>query len=862
MKRKLWKKATILTILCFLLINTNYMIIKSEPESYEYSIVLDNISYEFIPLTVEDNAYTKILVENQGFTQNIGQAQLPIFRYYVQLPFGNNPEITINKESWTSTSLSEKQLPELVIPTQPSQMKDEPEKEFCYNDSFYRSESFQPNDWITISDIGFIRGRRCALVEIIPVQYKPDTGELHLLESCQLEITVDNVDFVKTNAELERYDTLGFSQLSKIILLNTNDFSLQTRNDDNEGYLIITPDEYYPQLVPFIQWKQDQGFTVTSINTSSIPNANTTTGISIVIQDAYDNWTNPPVYVLLIGDVSEIPTFVGTTGYPGPADAVDLYYVTVNGTDYFPDMFIGRFSVSDAAELNAIINKTIYYEKGQFSNESWVKNASFLAGNDHHTVTEGTHNFVINMYLDSHGFLSDKLYEDTYGATSDDVRDAINDGRGLVVFSGHGNTYYWGDGPAFYQTDVENLLNLNHYPVIFSHACDTGQFNYGECFAETWIRQDQKGAVAFIAASESTLWPEDDILERRIFEGWWNESIDNLKGVLDYGLYELYQYYGGTGNSKYYFESYNLLGDPSLQIWRDKPSTYNNPPIIHNVTIDPLIQEPNGYVNISCIISDEKLPVNVTVQLQYPNSTIDYISMQKIGNDTNPELVSYYYNASYTEFGTYDVSILATDVKGLINVSESFSFLIASIEPVTSLIHGWNFISSPINGSFSKYDFNVLYNDTYQDWNESCQQLIISPTVFSWNRETQSYGFASDLQSGYGYWLYAHFNCSLYILVQQKMNATPTFHNPLHSYWNTIGIINDSIIPKQSLMVNWNSTTYGWTDAVNESLLSAYVFGWNRNSNSYEFSNDFYPGFSYWLYAYEPITLSQQLSLR
>ena len=859
MKKKLWNKVIVITILSFLLINTNHTILKSEPESYQYSIVLDDISYEFNPLTIEDNSYTEILVEDQGLTQNIGQAQLPVFRYYLQLPLGSNPEVAINQQTWTSTSLADEQLPDLVLPTQYSQIKNEPQKDFCFNVSYYSSDSFHPAHWMTISEIGFIRGRRCALLEITPVRYKPVTGEIDLLQSCQLEITVDDVDFSKTNTELQRYNSNGFSQLSETLLINNHDFTLETRNKNGEGYLIITPDSYYSQLIPFIQWKQDQGFLVTTINTSSIPNANTTTGIALVIQDAYDNWTMPPVYVLLIGDVDDIPTFFGTTGYPGPADAVDLYYVTVNGTDYFPDMFIGRLSVSNTTELEAIVNKTIYYEKGQFSNESWVKNASFLAGNDHHVVTEGTHNFVISTYLNSRGFISDKLYEDAYGATSDDVRDAINDGRGLVVFSGHGNAYYWGDGPAFYQTDVENLLNVNNYPVVFSHACDTGQFNYGECFAETWIRQDQKGAVAFIAASESTLWPEDDILERRIFEGWWNESIDSLKGVLDYGLYELYQYYGGTGNSKYYFESYNLLGDPSLHIWRDKPSMYNDPPIIHNVTITPLLQEPNGFVNISCIVSDEKLPINVTVQLQYPNETIENISMQKIGNDTNSQQVTYYYNTSYTEYGTYELLIIATDVKGVIKVSDVYSFMIASIEPVTALIHGWNFISSPVNDTISKYDFMVLYNDSYYDWNKSCQQQFINPTVFSWKRETQSYDFASEFKSGYGYWLYANLNCSLNVLIQEHINETTTFQNQLHAYWNTIGIINDSIYAKESMTVNWNSSTYSWNDAVNASLLSSYIFGWNRNTNSYEFSNDILPGFSYWLYAYEPIILSQQL---
>ncbi len=861
MGKKRMNKLLILSILCLLIINTNHMLPKSEPTTYKYPIVLSDISYDFIPITVKDCSYTQIILENQGFSQNIGQAQLPVIRYYLQLPLGDVPEIIVSQEIWTHTSLKNEHLPELLFPTQQSQIKNEPDNNFCFNDSYYSLESFQPKNWLEISEIGFIRGKRCALVEITPIQYKPVTGELNLLESCQLEIQVDDVNYAKTKTVLQRYESNSFSEFTETFLKHNHDPCFETKNKNNEGYLIITPDSYYPQLIPFIQWKQDQDFIVTTLNISTIPNANSTAGIYQVIQDAYDNWSLPPVYVLLIGDVSDIPTFNGTTGYPGPADAVDLYYVTVNGTDYFPDLFIGRLSVSNTSELNAIINKTIYYEQGQFSNESWVKHASFLAGNDNHVVTEGTHNLVISTYLEPRGFILDKLYEDSYGATSNDVRDAINDGRGLVVFSGHGNTNYWGDGPAFYKTDVQNLINLYCYPVIFSHACDTGRFNYGECFAETWIRQEEKGAVAFIAASESTLWPEDDILEKRIFKGWWNEEIDTVKGILDYGLYELYLYYGGTGHSKYYFESYNLLGDPSLNIWRDKPSEYNDPPIIQNITITPLLQEPNGFVNISCIISDEKLPINATLILEYPNSTMEYISMQKIGNESNPQEIIYYVNTSYSEYGRYKVLISATDIQGLVNVSDEFSFLIASIEPVTILTKGWNFISVPVNDTISKYHLMVLNNDTYYDWNKSCQQQFINPTIFSWERETQSYGFASDLKPGYGYWLYANKNCSLNVLIQEMINVTTTFHNQLHSYWNTIGIIDNSICPKQSFTINWNDTSYSWMDAVNASLLSSYVFGWNRNLNSYEFCNDFLPGFSYWLYTYESIKLTQQIAM-
>jgi len=128
------------------------------------------------------------------------------------------------------------------------------------------------------------------------------------------------------------------------------------------------------------------------------------------------------------------------------------------------------------------------------------------------------------------------------------------------------------------------------YPFVCSHACSTNPFNQGECFGETWLRVENKGGLAFWGSSASTYWDEDDILERRMFKAWWEDNLEMIGGMTNMGLYYLYQYYGGSGLTKYYFEAYNVLGDSSVKLWNGE-TNINTPPDIPEKPLGPATGE-------------------------------------------------------------------------------------------------------------------------------------------------------------------------------------------------------------------------------------------------------------------------------
>ncbi len=221
-----------------------------------------------------------------------------------------------------------------------------------------------------------------------------------------------------------------------------------------------------------------------------------------------------------------------------------------------------------------MVNKAIAYQSVTGS-EAWVKKAAFIGTSDTtwYPVAESTHNYVIDSYTAPLGYTGifpanpqpggDKLYAITYSALPTHVITSIDDGRSMVVYSGHGNTTSWA-GPAITQANVRSLLADDIYPYVAGHACLTGKWDVEESFAETWVIQPDQGALVYFGASNNTYWNEDDVLERSIFDNLYGESQPSVGAMTQYGLMEVNSKYPDRG--LYYRIIYHVFGDPSVKL--------------------------------------------------------------------------------------------------------------------------------------------------------------------------------------------------------------------------------------------------------------------------------------------------------
>ncbi|MBN2364000.1 hypothetical protein JXL83_07700, partial [candidate division WOR-3 bacterium] len=541
-----------------------------------------------ISKTVEDGQnFSVVNIENTHPSGSIGEPQIPVIRRLVEVPTG--AQVSLN-----AVCAGEKDvfLTNRVYPNQPSlEKRIGAQVEFTIDIAAYSENSVYGEELARITDEGYIRGHRFVTIEVYPVRYEPYSGKLTMRDRIDVELVLAGSDVAATRLNYERYYNRQHEQFIKKMMLNAFAYGEESYPDLPIGYLIIVPDALVSGLTDFIAWKERKGYDVTVALKSQTGSTNAL--IKAYIQNAYDNWPVPPAYVLLIGD-NEMPAYTGSSS----GEITDHPYGQLQGGDIFHDVWLGRFSVTNAAQLTNIINKTLNYEQPSLWTQGteWCKKAVFMASSDNHSITEGTHRYVIQNFLGPAGFACDTLWNYS-GATTAQVSAAFNDGRSWGVYSGHGGTTSWADGPSFSQANVNALTNVSEYPIVMSYACNTGMWSVAECFAETWIRAGNKAGVSFWASAPSSYWTEDDTLERWVFKGMFDSSITWERGFYDYGLLGVYIH---NTSVQYYYEAYNLFGDPSIDGWTDYPNA---------ISVNYPSSIPVGGIDVQMTVNTAKAPV-------------------------------------------------------------------------------------------------------------------------------------------------------------------------------------------------------------------------------------------------------------
>ena len=138
-----------------------------------------------------------------------------------------------------------------------------------------------------------------------------------------------------------------------------------------------------PYVQQLLEWRHKTGYIVNAVTTNEIGSSNANT-IRNYLEDAYENWENPPEIVGLIGDTSgsySIGYF--TENWSGYSGEGDLPYSQLDGDDFLPEVFIGRLSVSSSSSLSNVINKALIYERATYlsSDSDWYERAALCGDN-------------------------------------------------------------------------------------------------------------------------------------------------------------------------------------------------------------------------------------------------------------------------------------------------------------------------------------------------------------------------------------------------------------------------------------------------------------------------------------------------
>jgi hypothetical protein len=550
--------------------------------------------------TGDGQSYTRLWHDEYSSYREPGQPALPGVTFNILVPQGAQVEVIQHKSSSHSVSLPRQGLPTKIIPAQQQASKSEPPPPWTPPDPVrYASFSLQPQRWYEVKDTFQMRDYTILPLWINPVRYRPANGEIELLERIELRLTWPENSATSLDAALVS-DSPSFDRLvSQIVINPPSPVALDTTTQSGEGYLIITPDEFVEELAPFVTMKQGQGYIVTVAPLSIT--GYSSSEIKTYIKNAYNTWTPRPAYLLLVGDTnqaSSTPLLPATTGLITGRET-DLYYATMDEPvndlpDYEPDIYVGRLPARTQSEVSIMVDKMVTYTTGGY--KLWHSNASFIATCDkkYDQIAIESHLHVINNYTSLFGFVGDYPEEimeggdQLYCVVNDqyvtDIKTSIvsslNKGRGIITYSGHGAPLGWYDTYiSILNGDIGSLNENNVYSFVASFACETNDFGsilnpIG--FGETWMIQVNKGAIGFIGSADYSYWNQDDYLEKTFFDSIFENPLNPTptRMALSAGLVRVQNlfppnYYPETddGEGQYYWETYNLLGDPSQQLW-------------------------------------------------------------------------------------------------------------------------------------------------------------------------------------------------------------------------------------------------------------------------------------------------------
>jgi len=537
----------------------------------------------------ENGIFTTIFLDGYGQSAVYGQPDMPQFTLLSEIPEGASVRISEIQYDSATVLLADKNLPPNILPVQAQVAKSGARPEWIPPDEkAYQSDQSFPGEVASLLQPYQQRNHHIQPIQISPVLYTPVKGEIQILREISFQLDW-GVEEKPTTIDNLRLQNSSFDQLFTNTIEPFISPMQESINDDKsgEGFLIISPDIFLSDLQSFVAFKQSQGFNVTLTGLSEIGSASSD-GIKNYIQNAYDSWENPPVFLLIVGDSNSIPAWPFKSDYLiTHGKNTDLYYATMDGiNDFVPDIFYGRLPARNSSQLLAMLNKTINYSQNN-GFESWVKKAAFISSCDsgNYPIPVNTHNYVIDHLTTPLGFTGiypsnpqiggDKLYCRTNEGMDQNIGSqiitSINDQRSLLTYSGHGSKTAWSDGSIMInQNIVRTLTDHQINPFVSSFACETGDFannSFPESFGETWMIQPLKGAIGFLGSADLSYWDQDDILERKLFDSLFSDPLDPppVGQSVFAGLMAVKTIYPDLG--QYYWETYNLLGDPSTLVW-------------------------------------------------------------------------------------------------------------------------------------------------------------------------------------------------------------------------------------------------------------------------------------------------------
>ena len=544
---------------------------------------------KFVFVETKDGTFARVQVKGYVKSNTVGIPELPLKKRLIEIPYGATPMVTIKGYKVKEYKLADYGVPYKVIPCQGSQSKCGDKPDFIWDKAAYKVDKFSDNKLVTVDMLGQMRAVNIGRININPIQYNPATNTIRVFENLTFEITFENADLSKTNRLKEKYYSPYFDATYHSLLNYSKPASRENLTTYPVKYAIVANRMFEDQLQSFIEWKTKKGFTVVTGYTDEI--GTTKEAIKAWLLNLYNSGTEEdpaPSFALFVGDIAQVAVWDNGNG------VTDRNSCEFTG-DVFPEMFYGRFSAENTDQLQPYIDKTLLYEKYEMPQPAYLDTVVMIAGmDDDHGANWGNGQInygTINYFNEEHDLFSHTYLFPESGNHSDDIIQNISDGVSFANYTAHGSPSGW-YSPSFTISDIPTLENQDQYGLLIGNCCSTAEFQT-TCFAEEIVRAANKGAVGYIGGSNSTYWDEDYYFGVGV--GTISETPPSYEetglGNYDRSFHDHGELFGewyttmgqhifagnlsvsesGSDKESYYWDIYNLMGDPSLMIYYSVP---------------------------------------------------------------------------------------------------------------------------------------------------------------------------------------------------------------------------------------------------------------------------------------------------
>jgi len=162
-----------------------------------------------------------------------------------------------------------------VYPFQTPLMEGEEPSVFDIDEEFYLSNSYFPEISATVSSPMIWRNVRNVNMVLTPIKNNPTSGDLEILSNLTVRIEYYGTSSENVLSPEPRYIHPEYEKMYQSLILNYDYLSLNrkpSRDEDDYKYLIISADNFSPELDEFVNWKMRKGLKTNLVTISETGN--------------------------------------------------------------------------------------------------------------------------------------------------------------------------------------------------------------------------------------------------------------------------------------------------------------------------------------------------------------------------------------------------------------------------------------------------------------------------------------------------------------------------------------------------------------------------------------------------------------